>query len=216
MLQARIPVAVFLALAAGLRGQAPADASKTALAPPPPALIGVVDFARVFEAYPKAIEQGKQLDEHKKRRMAELKAEETKAQDLQVQRDMLQPGFEKDLKEIQLRNAVQFREQLASAFDREMSRKRREFLVGIFDDMQRAVRIVAKERGLHLVIRSHEDLLDGSVESKAIIFEQRVVWYASEEIDNTPAVIKLLQVGLPELPKPAEAKSPAGAKPNGN
>jgi Skp family chaperone for outer membrane proteins len=124
--------------------------------------------------------------------------------------------FQKDssewrFKDLELRLAVQALEGRRAIFQEELRQQRESFYVLMLEDMQQAVAIVAKERGVSMVLRTHNDLLDGSTESKARVFEARVVWYASEEVDLTPAVIKLLQVPLPKRPEEAAGTKPADA-----
>jgi Skp family chaperone for outer membrane proteins len=165
--------------------------------------IGVVDFTKVIATYPRAIQERKRLDDSFKERQASLEGDERKAQETRQQRDLFQKdSSEWRFKDLELRLAVQALEGKRAIFQEELRQQREQFYVNMLEDMQQAVAIVAKERGVALVLRTHNDLLDGSTESKARVFEARVVWYASEEVDLTPAVIKLLQV---PLPKPTEA-----------
>lgn len=192
------------ASAAGTRSEVPAR--------PVTQPIGVVDFTKVIETYPRAIQERKKLDEFYQQRQATLEADERKAQEIRQQRDLFQKdSSEWHFKDLELRLAAQALDGKRQIFQEELRQQRETFYVAMLEDMQRAVAIVAKERGVALVLRAHNDLLNGSTESKARVFEARVVWYFAEEVDLTPAVIKLLQVPLPELPK--DAQETAGSKP---
>ena len=159
-------------------------------------------------------------------RRALLDAEEKKAQEIKLKRDDLQPGtMERDLKEHELRLKVQDLDGMRQVFENERRRMVEEFYVVIHEDMQRAVKKVAEDRGIALVLRVHEDLFDGSIDLKSRVFELRVVWYAAEEIDLTSAVIQRLQTQPqsepdkgPAAPKdapkdPPTAKETTGGKP---
>lgn len=224
----RVPTAILAAFLLGCgtvsaqdRPSAPAGESTQApnAQPRTGLVVGVVDFVKVIDAYPRAIQERKKIEEFAKQRRAVLAAEERKAQEIKLKRDDFQPGtFDRDLKENELRQQVQYLDGLSRVFESEHRRRIEEFYVKIYEDMQRAVAKVAKDRGVGLVLRVHEDTFDGSTESKARVFEARVVWYASEEIDLTPAIIQLLQVPLPEEPKAAPAgtdktKETTGSKP---
>lgn len=185
-----------------------AGASDTAIPPKGGVSIGVVDFVKVLEAYPRAIQERKKIDEFVKQREAALEAEGKKIRELRAKCEDLREGtLERDLKEHELRLKLQDIDGMQKVFANERRRKIDEFYVAIYEDMQRAVRKVAESRGVTLVLRVHDDVFDGSVGSKARVFEERVVWYAGPDIDLTPAIIQLLQVPLPEepvTPKPAD------------
>lgn len=189
--------------------------------PPAPKFpVGVVDFQKVFEAYPRAIEEKGKLEEFKARRQAELDAEERKLEVLKAQRDNFKQGStEYALKSLELRSLLQRLEGMQEVFRNEMGHKRDEFANKMFGDVERAIRIVAKERGLLLVLRQQAALDGLGPAQQAQLYEGRQLWYAAEEIDLTPAIIKLLQVPLPELPKASDAKGaapkPSNEKPAG-
>ncbi len=172
--------------------------------------IGVVDFVKVVDAYPRAIAERTKIEELRKQQRTVLEAELKKGKELELQLEDLQRGTPKyDLKLHELRLKKQDIEGMEQIFDRDWRRKIDEFYVAIYADLERAVAIVAKERGVQMVLRAHPQLEETSSENKARVFEARIVWFASEEIDLTPAVIKLLQVPLPEEPK-ADGGKPAG------
>ena len=163
--------------------------------------IGVVDFAKILEAYPRAIEQRQLLDALMTRRQAELDAFQKRAGEARGLRDNFKEGSNEWLnKDLELQLALRAIEGKRQIFQAELVSEREEFYVAMLEDMQRAVTMVAQDRQVGLVLRVHEDLLDGSIDNKARVFESRVVWYAAKEIDLTLAVIKLLQVPLPARP----------------
>lgn len=185
---------------------APAAEAKAANTPK----IGVVDFVKVVDAYPRAIAERTKIEDLRKQQRSVLEAELKKGKELELQLEDLQRGTPKyDLKLHELRLKKQDIEGMEQIFDRDWRRKIDEFYVLIYADLERAVSIVAKERGIQMVLRAHPQLEETSSENKARVFEARIVWFASEEIDLTPAVIKLLQVPLPEEPK-SDGGKPAG------
>lgn len=181
--------------------------------------VGVVDFAKILEAYPRAIEQRKQLDALMEQRQAELDLFQKRITEISGLRDNFREGSKEWLNnDLELQLAVRAIEGKRQIFQQELREQREGFYVAMLEDMQRAVAMVAKQRQVGLVLRVHEDLLDGSIDTKARIFESRVVWFAAEEIDLTAAVIKLLQVPLPEKPADQTGKSGgdgSGKKNNG-
>ena len=141
-----------------------------------------------------------------------LDAEIKKAREMQLKLSDLQRGTSaRDLKEHELRLKEQDVDGMKTLFEREWRRKVEEFYTSIYADLERAVSIVAKDRGVQLVLRAHPELEDGSTESKARVFEARIVWYSAQELDLTAAVIALLQVPLPPDPKAGAGDPKAGA-----
>lgn len=180
--------------------------------------VGVVDFVRVIDAYPKAIEERKKVDELRKQQLTTLDAEVKKLREMQIKLADLQRGSRGyELAQHEIRLKQQDIEGTQSLFERDWRRAFDQFLVTVYADLERAVAIVAKDRGVHMVVRAHPELEGGSAEDRARVYETRMVWYASEEIDLTPAVIQLLQVPLPPDPKavpaandkPVEGQKPA-------
>lgn len=207
-----IPVLLLSLSAFAAPAMAQQDATAAAKAAPK---VGVVDFVKVVDAYPRAIEARAKIEELRKQQRGVLEAELKKGKELEVQLEDLQRGTPAhDLKLHELRLKKQNIEGMEQIFDREWRRKIDEFYTTIYSDLERAVAIVAKERGVLMVLRAHPQLEDGSLENKSRVFEARIVWYAAEEIDLTPAVIKLLQVPLPAEAKPDSGK-PEAPKPAG-
>jgi Skp family chaperone for outer membrane proteins len=174
--------------------------------------IGIVDFVKVVDAYPRAIAERQKIDELRKQQLTILDAEIKKAREMQLKLSDLQRGTSaRDLKEHELRLKEQDVDGMKTLFEREWRRKVEEFYTSIYADLERAVSIVAKDRGVQLVLRAHPELEDGSTESKARVFEARIVWYSAQELDLTAAVIALLQVPLPPDPKAGAGDPKAGA-----
>ncbi len=218
-------LAIVAGVTAGLdlRGQGPVPGGESVRPPAPTTglTVGVVDFVKVMEAYPRAIQERKKIDDFAKEGRATIDAAERAANEIRLKRDDYQQGtFERDQLELQLHQKAQYLDGLRQVFDNELSRKAETYYAVIYPDLQRAVAKVAKDRGVALVLRMHEDVLDGSPRTKARVFESRIVWYAAEEIDLTAAVIQLLQVPLPPDPNdkpqvtnPPTAKESTGGKP---
>lgn len=201
----------------------PAPTAESAAKPATPK-IGIVDFTRVVDAYPRAIAERKKVDELRKQQLTILDAEVKQARALQAELGELNRGSKSyDLKAHELRMKQQHIDGLQTVYDRDWRRRIDEFYTAIYSDLERAVAMVAKDRGILMVLRAHPELEDDSIENKARVFEARMVWYAAEELDITQAVINLLQVPLPPDPKaksteekPATPDKPAGEqKPTG-
>jgi|KBSSwiStaDraftv2_1062776.scaffolds.fasta_scaffold443503_1 Skp family chaperone for outer membrane proteins len=186
------------------QGQSPAPAAEGTALPRQGITIGVVDFAKVMEVYPRAIQERKKLDEFWKQCLAQVDQERRRADEIRLKRDDLQADtMDRDLKDLEYAAKQREIEALKSVLAQERSRRVERLLVTMYEDVQRAVALVAKDRGVQLVLRKHDDVVDGSTTNKARVYEVRQVWYAADELDLTPAVIQRLQVPLPDEPKDA-------------
>jgi Skp family chaperone for outer membrane proteins len=204
---------LLIAVTAGLTAQDSPAADKVHAPASQQMLVGVVDFSKIFQAYPKAQEEMKRVQEQKDAFQLKLDEDQKKIEDMRVTRDMHTKGSLKyKLADLDWQAAIQSLQAKKQLFTEELRQQRQEYLVGWFTDAQRAIRQIAQERNLTLVVRSHTDFLDAGDEERARMCELRTVWYAKDEIDITEAVIKLLPL-LPKEPKPPAAKDANGAKP---
>ncbi len=205
---------------------ADAAAAKSAKAP----VIGVVDFVKAIENYPKYT-QGlgdidklgdagqKQIDAIKKQIDGKL-AEQQAVRGSEEARDL------QDEIEILNSQGKALRERLL----RKMEIERMRLLAAVYQDLEEAIAKVAKARGVGLVLRSHviddpavslAKLSPGALDSRVKIFERRQVWFASDELDLTADVINLLKVPLEPKTDGKDAgsgkaeKAPAGPKSGG-
>lgn len=205
-------MAFALSEAVAQEGSTPKPAAPIAESVPSAPRIGVVDFVKVVDAYPRAIEERKKIEDLRQKQVAAIEAEVKKLREMDLKRDGLLRGTaERDLEDHRYRLKEAELEGLKQIFDREWRRRIEEFSVAMYEDMQRAVEIVAKDRGVQLVLRAHADGEASSLDGKARLMEARVIWFASEEIDLTAAVIKRLQLPLP--PKAGATQGPAGSSP---
>ncbi|MGE3175534.1 MAG: OmpH family outer membrane protein [Planctomycetota bacterium] len=172
--------------------------------------VGVVDFSRVFDAYPRAIDERKKLGEWRERQQAMIDAEERKLQEIRMKRDDLRPDtMERDVKELELNSKIRELEGLRQVLERDLNRRLNEMFVGLYADAEQAVGIVARERGVHLVLRKHLEAEDvKSQDARLRLYETRVVWFAAEEVDLTAAVIRVLQAPLPPRADGAGTQDP--------
>lgn len=161
-----------------------------------PETVGIVEFGRVFDAYPKVAEGKKRLQDYENRLRAELEAEQAKVEDIRLVRSRYAAGTrERDLKDLELSVAVRKLELLQQVQQADLNREGSRFVVEWYEDMERAIAEVARNKGVKLVVRGHREATDkDSLDAKYTLFEKRVVWYAADAIDLTDAVIKLLQV----------------------
>ncbi len=174
------------------------DPKNPAPAPAAPTTVAVIDFAKVIEAYPKAVQEKKRLDEMRAALVAGLKAEEDKLKDLRLERDGFNQGTrERALKELEMDGALRRINGLRQIYEADLNEQFDKFLAQTYDEIEVAIAQCAKARGVQLVLRTHRDPTEeDSLNIKSRLQDRRIVWYAANEIDLTPHVIKLLQVPL--------------------
>lgn len=187
-----------LAIGQDPKNPVPAPATTPAAAAAVPTTVAVIDFAKVIEAYPKAAQEKKRLDEMRAALVAGLKVEEDKLKDLRLERDGFNPGTrERALKELEMDVALRRINGLRQVYEADLNEQFDKFLAQTYDEIEVAIAQCAKARGVQLVLRTHRDTTeDDSLSIKSRLQDRRIVWYAANEIDLTPHVIKLLQVPL--------------------
>jgi Skp family chaperone for outer membrane proteins len=200
------------ALATPVRAQAPA-ATSAAQAAPQKIAVGVIDFVKLFEAYPRVAEDRRQYDEFRKQRRTMFDDEKKKVEDLKLGLEIEKKNTaNRAIKELEIQAMMSRLEGLQKILETEMRMKLEDLQVAWFEDAQRAIAIVAKERGISIVLRILADNGE-TTRDKVSIFEQRAVWYAGAEVDITPFVIRLLQVPLPPLIKEPQVDTSKSAAP---
>lgn len=184
---------------------------------PPATVVAVVDPVKVFDEFPKAAAGLKKLDEQRGAMQEQLKKAERRLEAARLERDGLKPGSrDRAEKEIELQVLLKEYDLRKQFFEIDFDQKRDEFLVTIYEHIEKATAAVAKAKGIDVVLRVHSiDSGDGSSTTKGRIYERRVVWYAADSVDLTPAVIKWLQIELPAEPKdgPKDATGDKGTTP---
>jgi len=210
---------------AGLLAQenrAPAPAKAAAMKAP---TIAVVDIVKAVDNYPRAIRGKKQLQEAGEEAQRRLAAEGKRIEDLRLQRDGFEAGSrERALLDNDISSMVKRVEGLRQVLEADLEILNQRYLVEVYDRIERAIATAAKERGVDLVLRLHP--MDAPAADNAKdedrrrldrlrIFERRQVWFATDELDLTPVVIKVLQAELPDPASPGEAKDAAQSRPSG-
>lgn len=215
----------------------PADAvAKGAPAAP---LIGVVDLVKAIQQYPKYVKGNVELDNKRKSARADLdelrKAIDEKQAALQmVDKDSEEYRTRQDQIELlQMQGKA-----LLERYNRVIEIDEMRHMFAIYQDLEVAVAKVAKARGVSIVLRMHEmddpkvdlaKMSPKSLKGRLNVFDLRQVWYASEQVDLTEDLIKLLMVPLEEpkdgakdaagpakdAGKPAPAKAPDNPKKSG-
>lgn len=171
--------------------------------------IGVVDFVKVIDGYPRAIQERKKLEDLRKAMVDQLEAEQKKLDELAAAKDALKEGTrERAVKILELNAGMRHLDGMREILDADYGQAKDRFMVLVYEDLDKAIDKVAREKGLKLVLRITRDLGDGTVTGKANAFNKRLVWFAADEIDITNDVVKLLQVMAPADAKDSPGRAP--------
>jgi Skp family chaperone for outer membrane proteins len=186
---------VFGVLAQGRMGnQAPAQLQ-----------IGVVDVAKVLENYAKAVQEQKRLEDGRKEIFDWYNAELVKLKELQVDVDG-DGGRHKDYNQLNLDTRKANLRGLRELRNADWQDECAKYVAWASDDVDAAVDQIAKTRNLLLVVKAQNRPSDKeAISRRAMTYDGRVVWFASEQIDITADVIKLLQVRPPDAGKATPA-----------
>ncbi len=221
----RIWIPALLAAAASLlpaqekpATSAPAVDASIKKAPGTP-IIGVVDLAKAFEQYPKAIKKNEELEKMRVAFDERVKQATKQLDELRENIKLLAEGSEeRRQKEFEFESGMQQRKFVAGMLTDRLHLADYRNQIAIYEDMEIAINKVAKNRGVQIVMRTFnpgppltpvdkappQEVLD-----RLRRFENRQVWFATDEIDLTGDVIKLLQVPLENDTAPALPPAPA-------
>lgn len=185
-------------------------------------VVGVVDLAKAFDVYPRTIEERKRLTALNKSFVDQLKEMEGRRDELKTAISLLKEGSrERNQKVLELELAQQRLRAQAQLFEDEMQNETMRMQLSIYHDLEAAVQQLARDRGVHLVLRidaeDKEDPADDKASGKQIVgrlraFESRQVLFAAAELDLTSALIKRIQVPVepmkdaPPVPPPGDGK----------
>lgn len=177
--------------------------------------VGVVDFVKVFDAYPKFIQERKRMDEVYKATQQRLDELKQRINEKKSARELLTPGTSERLQsDLDLDLAVKQFNGMGEIWKADLERQVDRLVVECYEDVERAIDKVAKDRGVGVVLRLHRSAQSNDVQDRYTAYERRVVWYAAGEVDLTIDVIKLMAVGGGEAKKdapPAKENTPPPA-----
>jgi Skp family chaperone for outer membrane proteins len=196
-------------------GPVAVDAAAKAVVAP---TIGVVDFVKAFDQYPRYIEMRTQLDALGKTYDDRLKEMSKTIDELRGQLKMIkEDSDERAEREFAVERAIADQRALAKILRDRLDVENMRMMVLVYQDFEEAIRRVAEKRGMTLVLRVHDmgdavsdpgKLSPKNVETRIAGFERKQVWFAAAPIDITQDVIKLLMVPLDDN-KGGEQKAPA-------
>jgi Skp family chaperone for outer membrane proteins len=202
-------------------------AGRAAARPVGPAglVVGVVDLGKAFDLYPRTIKEQERLQKLREDSREMIDKISKRIDEMKGSILVLKEGsFERDQKQMELELTMQERQgRIKLLSDRLQLEEMRTHLL-LYEDLDAAVARLAKDRGVHLVLRVDQNTAAPAddtgnpkvVEKRLLAFDRRQVWFASEQLDLTADLIKLLQVWPLEVGKDAPpAAPPAGADKGG-
>lgn len=216
-------VCPFLSAQEGMPAKPPAADAAAPKAQATAPRVGIVDLAKAIEQYPKWIELQAKLDTLEGQVRERMKQMDTRVDDLRNAVQITSPeSDERKRAQFELDVAQQERQFLAKSMYEKIDLEQQRALLAVYEDLEKAVPAVAKARGVGIVLRVLQspklpaDVPPQSARGVGIrlrAHEGRQVWYADEELDLTPDLIKYLMV--PREAKPADG-SPGNGAPAGN
>ncbi len=180
-------------------------------------LVGVVDLDKAIENYPRWIELQERLKTMSKQAEDRMKQFQAKLEDARGAVKITNPDSEDGKQaQFQLEMTQQEGKWLYNTLNEKLEAEQQKAMLAVFEDLEKAVPAVAKARGVSIVLRVHQVPeppagISGqrATTGRLRAFENKQVWFASEEVDLTPDLIKYLMV-------PREADKPTGDKPTGD
>lgn len=188
----------------------------------PAVTIGVVDLDKAIANYPTARREEAELQKLSEQFTAQLDQRSQKIDELIASLRILKPGAPKYAEmQFELQSRQRDQKDLADFLRQQFNVKAQELEVRLFEDLEFAIKKVAEDNGITIVLRAQDSLDIGakevgepdSVRDKARRFAQRTVWFADSSVDLTPALIKYLSVYDPR--KEREKLDAANARKNG-
>lgn len=175
--------------------------------------VGTVDLVRAFEQYPRWIQLKNDLENRAKAAQAKM-AEMAKSIDEQRAAIAVlgQESEERRDREFDLQMMQQQRQEMGKRLKEKFELEEARALSIVYEDLEVAIKKVAQARGIQLVLRVHDlgpalgdpsKLSPATVNGRVTGFERRMVWFAADEIDLTPDLIKVLMVPV-ESSKPGD------------
>lgn len=200
----------------------PADAAAKK-ATPTGLVVGVVDLGKAFDLYPRTIKERGRLQQIAKSFDEQMKEIERRADELKATIQGAKEGSrEQKQKILEYELTLQQKRAQAQLFDEELQAERSRMQLAIYEDLDGAVKQLAKERGLTLVLRIDVDEKDPADKqdqkqrnSRLRAFDARSVLFAADELDLTQPLIKMLQTYDPTkdaAPAPGGGSTPGTGK----
>lgn len=198
---------------------APIASEAAAKRAPAAPLVGVVDLAKAIENYPRYLELEARMEAMQKQTKERVKQIQAEIDDLRGAVEITnRESQEGKMAQLQLELAQQKAKGVYALLNEQLDLEQQKALLAVYEDLEKAVPVVAKARGVAIVVRVHSvppvppDVSPQNpraIMARLRAYETKQVWFASEEVDLTPDLIKYLMI-------PREGDKPAGDKPAGD
>lgn len=176
--------------------------------------IGVVDLVRAIDQYPKWIRMQGEFANLQKQYKAKLDGNASESQRLKTQLEIMgdTESEARKLAEFQYELKLQENQAWRKLVRDQLQVEHARMMLVVYEDLEIAIAKVAKARDVAIVLRMHNmgpslgdpsKLPEGQVMDRVNAFERREVLFASNQVDLTDDLIKLLLVPLEE---PKDAK----------
>jgi len=199
----------------------PAPAAEPAQKRPLPTnlVVAVVDLDKAMELYPRFLKGREKLRQLKQMYDEQMQQARKRIDELRAAVGLLKEGTKEGaLKQLELENAMRNANELAKLYSADLDVEDMRQQLDCYADLEVALAQLAKDRGVHLVLRIDPDRRPGAndslnpnqVQRKMVALDRRTVWFAAEELDLTASLIKTMQTfDWKEAKDAAKTEAPA-------
>lgn len=178
-------------------------------------VVGVVDVIKAVEQYPRYIKLRGELETSINQYEAKLTEMSARVDELRGTIQVLADGSqERADKEFEYKMMLQTQDYQRKAFRDRMQAQDLRNTLSVYEDLEYVIGVVARRQRVGLVLTKQEivpsaqpiaDLAANEVQARVNAYDRRKVWFASQEIDLTSAVIKELMIPVPDRSSPERA-----------
>jgi Skp family chaperone for outer membrane proteins len=218
-----LPAAAAVALYGSLAAQVPQPASASKAGLGERMVVGVIDVVKAVEQYPRYIKLRNELDASVKQYEVELKGIAERIDELRGTIQILAEGApERADKEFEYQMLLQTQDYRRKAYTARVGQRDLRNTLTVYEDLEYVIGVVARRKGVALVLTKQDitpssqpitEISGEEVKARVQAYDRRQVWFASEELDLTSAVIKELMIPVPDRNSPERApKTPPNGK----
>ena len=221
LLRSVLLVAAAACLPASLAAQVPQDASASKARLGARMVVGVVDVLKAVEQYPRYNQMRAELRASVEQADEQLKAMGERLDELRATVQVLAEGSqERADKEFELQILLQSRDYRRKAASAQVNLQDLRNTLTVFEDLEYVIGVVARRKGVALVLTKQDitpsaqpisEISGDEVQARVKAYDRRQVWFASQELDLTNAVIKELMIPVPDRNSPERAAETQGA-----
>lgn len=197
---------------------APAAESASKRALPTNLVVAVVDLDKAMEQYPRFINGRKQLRQLTTAYDDQITQARKRIDELRAAVGLLKEGSkDRALKQMDLENAMRYANDVGKLYEADIQIEDMRLQIDCYADLEVAIAQLAKDRGVHLVLRIDADkkpsptesLNPNQVQRRMVTLDRRTVWFTADELDLTGSLIKTMQTFDWKESQKDQAKEPA-------